>query len=341
MDKAIRVVQWTTGPVASAAVRGMLAQPGIELVGAWAWSPEKVGKDLGELCHLPPLGVRATGEIADIIALRPDVVMYMPLVWEVDHMCRLLEAGINVIATSNFITGSCYAVGEQDRLREAAARGGATIYGSGINPGHASAMALTAAAASREVTYIGIHEAADCTEYRSAETWRDLGFGSPPGQPGQVERAKERQAVFREVVETLAASLGVTLDEIRFKLEFGTANEDLDLGYMQIGKGMLCGQKSIWQGMVNGKVFAEASAVWRLGNSMTPDFPTHNGHELIVRGTPDVTVQVHYSHIADPDDFNAVTANPAVNAIAAVVAAAPGIVTVAELPLITARSVGI
>lgn len=335
----IRVVQWTTGPVARSAVRGMLAQPNLKVVGAYAWSPDKAGKDLGELCNLPPLGVKATSDIAELIALRPDLVMYMPLMWEVDHIVRLLDAGINIIATSNFITGSCYAPGEQQRIAEAAIRGSATIYGSGINPGHASAMVLTAAAASRDIEYIGIHEAADCTEYQSADTWRALGFGSPPGQPGQEQRAMERQIVFREVVETVAAALGVTLDEVRFKLEFGVATEDLDLGYMQIAKGMLCGQKSMWQGIVNGNIFVETSAVWRLGHAMEPDFPTHNGHDLQVRGTPNVSMMIHYSHIADPDDYNAVTANPAVNAIPAVVAAPPGIVTVDKLPLITARSV--
>jgi hypothetical protein len=42
---------------------------------------------------------------------------------------------------------------------------------------------------------------------------------------------------------------------------------------------------------------------------------------------------------SDPNDKDANTANPPVNAIPAVVAARPGIVTVNELPLITARSV--
>ena len=335
----IRVVQWTTGPVARSAVRAMLAQPGLELVGAYAWSPDKIGKDLGELCNLPPMGVAATGDVEAIVALRPDVVLYMPLVWNVDHMVRLLESGINVVATSNFINGSAYAPGEQERLRAAAMRGSATIYGSGINPGHASAMALTAAAASREIEYIGIHEAADCTEYQSADTWRGLGFGSPPGTPGLEEAAKARQNVFQEVVETVAAALGVTLDEVRFKLEYGMATRDLDLGYMQIAKGMICGQKSMWQGIVRGKVFTETSSIWRLGDAIEPNWPTHNGHDIQIRGRPSVTMMVHFEHIADPDDYNSVTANPAVNAIPTVVAARPGIVTVSELPLITAQSV--
>ena len=56
----IRVAQWATGRVARAAVRAVLAQPGLELVGAYVWSADKAGKDLGELCGLPPLDVQAS-----------------------------------------------------------------------------------------------------------------------------------------------------------------------------------------------------------------------------------------------------------------------------------------
>ena len=43
----IRVVQWTTGIVGRAAVRAIAAHPGMELVGCFAWSEDKVGRDVG------------------------------------------------------------------------------------------------------------------------------------------------------------------------------------------------------------------------------------------------------------------------------------------------------
>jgi hypothetical protein len=39
----------------------VLAQPGLDLVGAFAWNSEKAGIDLRELCNLELLGV-TTGE---------------------------------------------------------------------------------------------------------------------------------------------------------------------------------------------------------------------------------------------------------------------------------------
>ena len=233
----IRVVQWTTGQVARAAVRAVLAQPGLELVGCYAWSPQKVGRDVGELCGLPPLGITTTGEIEAIVALRPDAVLYMPLMWNVDDMVRLLEAGINVISTASFITGRSYGEAAMVRLHQAAESGGVSLYGSGINPGLASVVALTSAAACREVERISIHEAVDCTPYASPETWRALGFGAPPDTPGLADIMRQRMLAFADAMEMMAQALHVELDEVRFLPEMGVAKRDLDLGYMQIDRG--------------------------------------------------------------------------------------------------------
>lgn len=62
-------------------------------------SAEKSGRDAGELCGLSPVGVVATTDIAQIISLRPDPAIANPEGANVDDMCRLLEAGINVIDT--------------------------------------------------------------------------------------------------------------------------------------------------------------------------------------------------------------------------------------------------
>jgi len=45
-DRPLRIVQWTTGNVSRQTVRAVLAHPGLELVGAFAHSAEKVRRDL-------------------------------------------------------------------------------------------------------------------------------------------------------------------------------------------------------------------------------------------------------------------------------------------------------
>ncbi|MCX2934564.1 dihydrodipicolinate reductase [Mycobacterium sp. CVI_P3] len=336
----IRVVQWTTGVVAQAAVRAVLAHPDLELVGCHVWSEEKVGKDVGELCGLAPLGIAATGDIEAVVALEPDAVLYMPMLWNVDDMVRLLDAGINVISTAGFITGHSYGEVDMRRLHDAAERGGASLYGTGINPGLASVVALTSAAACREIERISIHEAVDCTPYASPETWTALGFGSPPDTPGLTEAIRVRILAFADAIEMMASALHVVLDEVRFVSQLGVATKHLDLGYMEIAEGTVCGMKAMFQGMKDGAPLLEMDLLWRLGDAMEPDWPIDHGYVMEIRGVPNVRIRYEPEFGGDDEEYVAApTANPAVNAIPAVVAADPGLVTAADLPLITAGSV--
>ena len=51
---ALRVVQWATGGVGVAAIKGVLEHPELELVGCWVHSADKAGKDVGELIGIGP-----------------------------------------------------------------------------------------------------------------------------------------------------------------------------------------------------------------------------------------------------------------------------------------------
>ncbi|HET9875714.1 MAG TPA: dihydrodipicolinate reductase, partial [Mycobacterium sp.] len=82
----IRVVQWTTGHVARHAVRAVVERPDLDLVGAYAFSEDKVGKDVGDLAGVGhAIGVAATDDIDSLIGLRPDCVIYMPLHPDIEH----------------------------------------------------------------------------------------------------------------------------------------------------------------------------------------------------------------------------------------------------------------
>ena len=103
---SLRVIQWATGNIGSRALREVIRHPNLELVGVLVYDPEKDGIDAGELCGESRTGVTATTDPAKIFALDADCVLYMPLVWDVDAMVRLLESGIHVISTANFVTGA-------------------------------------------------------------------------------------------------------------------------------------------------------------------------------------------------------------------------------------------
>src|SRR3954454_24053467 len=100
-----RVIQWSTGNVGVAALRCLIKHPDIELVGVWVHSADKVGRDAGELCGLPPTGVLATNDADALLALDADAVCYTATAdlrpWEaVEDICRILESGKNVVSSS-------------------------------------------------------------------------------------------------------------------------------------------------------------------------------------------------------------------------------------------------
>src|SRR5256714_12871665 len=73
-----RVIQWATGLVGKEAIKGVVAHPELELVGAWVHSAEKVGRDVGELAGIGPIGVRATNRLDESCALHADAAGFPP-----------------------------------------------------------------------------------------------------------------------------------------------------------------------------------------------------------------------------------------------------------------------
>ena len=330
----LRIAQWATGLVGAAAARKVLEHPDFELVACFAHGADKVGRDVGDLVGTSATGVRATNRIEDVIAARPDCVLYMPLVWDVEAMARLLEAGINVISTANFITGRSYGQDAVDRLEAAARKGKVSLHGTGINPGLANAFGLVMSAQCADFQRITVLESVDATGYASAETWRSLGFGGPADAPGLADKCRERSLVFIDAVEMMAEGLGIVPDEIGFKAEFGTATKDLALGYMDIAEGAVCGLKMTFSAVVGGKDAIRLSTMWRLGDAMTPDWQG-SGYVIDIEGTPNI--HCVFDREGDPTGGGLVTAMTAVHAIPAVCAARPGIVRAWELPLISAK----
>ena len=76
-----RVIQWSTGNVGRHALRCIERHPELELVGLWVHSPEKAGKDAGELAGLAPNGVVATNDVDALLALDADCVCYTCLLY--------------------------------------------------------------------------------------------------------------------------------------------------------------------------------------------------------------------------------------------------------------------
>jgi hypothetical protein len=345
---AYRVVQWTTGNVGKSSVQAIASNPGFELVGCYAWSPDKVGRDVGELSGIEPLGVAATNDVDALLALKPDCVVYNAMWPNVDELVRILSAGVNVVATASFITGHNLGAG-RDKIAEACERGGSTIFGSGVSPGFAELLAMVAANACDRVDKVTIAESADTTFYDSPDTEKPVGFGKPIDDPDLAPMAAQGTAIFGEAVRLVADSLGVELDEVRCDAEYAQTTEDLDLGSWSISAGCVAGVFASWKGLVGDRTVIDLNVRWRKGQTLDPDWKLDgDGWKITIDGRPTVNMTVGflpppYFEAETIADFmvlgHIMTAMPPIHAIPAVVAAAPGIVTYTDLPLTLPRGV--
>jgi hypothetical protein len=338
---ALRVVQWTTGNVGKQSVQAIARRPDLELVGCYAWSDDKVGRDAGELAGIDPLGVAATNDVDALLALKPDCVVYNPMWRDVGEMVRILEAGVNVVTTAAFITG--HALGaDRSRIAEACERGGSSVFGSGISPGFVELFAVVAAGACDRVDKVTVVEEADTTAYDSPDTEIAAGFGRPIDVPDLQTMTATGTAVFGEAVRMIGDALGVELDDIRCEAEYAQTTTDLDLGSWTIKAGCVAGVYARWLGVVGDRTVVELSVRWKKGATLDPDWQVGMGHTITIDGRPTIQTSITF---LPPPDFQAttmeefmvlghiMTAVPAINAIPAVVAAPPGIVTYTDLPL--------
>lgn len=345
-----RVVQWTTGNVGKSAVAAIAANPQLELVGCYAWSADKVGRDVGDLAGIAPLGVSATDDVDALLALKPDVVVYNPMWIDVDELVRILEAGINVVASASFITGHNLGDGRA-RLAEACRRGGATLFGSGVSPGFAELLAIVAGTACDRIDKITIAESADTTLYDSPDTERPVGFGAAIDDPDLPPMAATGTAVFAEAVALVADALGIELDDITCVSEYAQTTEDLPMASWTIPAGHVAGVFASWQGTVGGRTVIDINVRWKKGQTLEPDWKLDgDGWKITIDGRPTVTMSVGFLPPQDMiesatsiEDFfvlgHIMTAMPPIHAIPAVVAAAPGIATYTDLPMPMPRGV--
>jgi 2,4-diaminopentanoate dehydrogenase len=331
IDK-LRVVQWTTGKTGSAAVRSLARHPILELVGCYAWSPEKVGKDVGELCGIPAIRVVATDDIEALIGLGPDCVSYMPYRPDFDHLERILESGINVVSTMYMLAGSGYGEDATARIADAALRGGSSLYASGVYPGHAPMVALAASAMCARIDRISVLESLDMSGYANEKMFRSMGIGLEIDDLLAPQAVEAACGSFRDQIAVMAHALAVELDSIDFEVHFAVANAAVDLGFMALKKGEISGFKGVISGKRQGRSVIECKFVWKVGSNMTPEWPVEKGYVIEIEGEPGVRCALQ--PIGDHFDGATTTAMPVVNAIPAVCAAPPGIVNCGDLPFV-------
>jgi hypothetical protein len=335
-----RVVQWATGNIGLRSLQAVIEHPDLELVGLYVYSDAKVGKDAGELCGLPSVGVAATSDIDEILALQPDCVLYMGDRLDADAIGRLLESGANVVSTrSEFHRPASLDPGVRSRLEAACASGNSTLFSTGSSPGFITeALPIALLSMQRRLDRLVIEEFADMSSRKSPEMIFDLmGFGRDPSHfdPRGVEA--HGGASFAGSLGTVADALSLPLDEVVAKGQVAVARHATDIAAGRVEAGTIAAQRLEVTGMHGGRPLLCFSANWYLTPDVDPAWDLRaTGWHVLVEGDTPLDVDIHFP--VPPEKWAAtspgLTAHRPVNAIPYVCEAEPGIRTSVELPQI-------
>lgn len=351
---AIRVALIGTGNCGSLALKQLVNDARFDLTGVWVSSEAKVGRDAGELAGLDvTTGVTAVNDLDTIIATAPDCIVYCAmgdtrLPDAMADVRKVLAAGIDVVGSGLGVLQYPWEVIPDkyiQRVEEAAREGNSTVFMTGVDPGFVTDLlpfALTGTCQSIE--QIRTMEIADYASYDGATVMFDvMGFGNEIGDLPMLYQPGVLSIAWGTAIRQLAAGLGVEVDEIRDSVEQEPAPEDFDVAVGTIKKGTVAAVRFEIEGMVKGRPVIVVEHVTRLRGDLRPDWaqPAQPGgsYRVEVTGEPSYAMDICPTSRNGDHNYAAIlaAAGRIVNAIPDVVAAAPGIRTTLDMPLVTGK----
>lgn len=329
MANPIRVIQYGLGPIGSAVARLIVKREGLALVGGIDLDQEKIDKDVGEIIGLEyPLGFTVVGKLADVLAhSAADVVMhttssYFNLFEQ--QILEILEAGLDVVSTAEELSfpwlAHPEAAGEIDAL---AKRAGKTVLGTGVNPGFImDALPLFLTAICEQVDRIEVTRVINASKRRgplqakigSGMTVDDFRVKMNAGRMGHAGLSESMDMVFD--------TLGKTLVRYDSSVEPVVADRLVKTDYFIVQPGQVRGLKQIARGYTDEGEFVTLTFLAALDAE-------DEGDTIKITGKPDLEVKLMGTN------GDIATAAIAVNAISRVREAAPGLVTMRDLPIVT------
>ena len=336
-----KVVQWGTGNLGTLAVQSILKHPDLELIGTWVSSAEKAGRDVGELSRVPAIGVLATQDADALISGDADCICYatdsMGREDEVVNDCiKMLRAGKNVVNVSDPALVYPKAKGGDiyDRLQEACLAGNTSFYTSGGDPGWAGfGLALAPLTVAQQVRSIKLFEIYNYGPWDNPQLGL-YGFGQPDTSTSMILLPGVTASIWGPSVAMLADAMGVTLDSIDEAHRVIRADEDFEIPFGRIAKGMVSGMSFEIRGMVDGEARIVIEHITKLRREDFPEYGLDDCYRVVIEGEPNIKVDMSLtSDFGDSTHAGYIVAvTPVTNAIPAVCAAPAGVLTYLDLP---------
>lgn len=341
-----------TGNAGRLALRQLIDDPRFELTGVCVHDETKVGRDAGDLAGLTTVtGIHATSGLDSLLVTEPDCIVYCAMgdtrpVEAFTDVITILGDGIDLVGTAP--GGLQYPWGVLpakaiESIETVARDNDASVFISGVDPGFINDLIPFAFTSTcQRVEHLRCIEIADYATYDGAEVMFDvMGFGKPIEETPLLFAPGILGMAWGTALQILAAGLGVRIDHITEHHESEPAPDDFDVIVGRIAKGTRAAVRFEITGMVDGVPAIVIEHVTRLRGDLRPDWsqPAQEGgcYRVEVTGEPSYRIDICPTSRRGDHNHAAIVAGVGrvVNAIPAVVAAAPGIRSTLDLPLIT------
>jgi 4-hydroxy-tetrahydrodipicolinate reductase len=321
----IQVVQVGLGSLGRQLTPFLVGRPQLEIVGAADVDAALVGRDLGDVAGLGErLGVTVTDQVNTSFAPEAAAAV-LTTVSGLDaarpQIERLLESGLNVVSSCEELAYPwTVAPGISAGLDERARGAGASVLGTGVNPGFLMDFlpaALTAVC--REVRKVTVLRRQDARSRRLAFQEK-IGAGLTPEEFERRKRAGTlRHVGLTESMHFIAGRLGWRLERTEDIVEPVIAQQEVTSDRVTVEPGQAAGLCQLGLGFADGEERIRLEFRACLGEREAQD-------TVIVEGTPSIRFTI-------PGGLHGDLATCAIltNAIPVVVQAPPGLHTMADI----------
>jgi 4-hydroxy-tetrahydrodipicolinate reductase len=350
---SLRVIVWGTGFVGRNVLRNLVTHPAYEVVGVIVSDEAKDGRDVGELVDLPRAGLAASRDADAVLARGADALCYFgpsALYMETNlrNITNALGRGINVVETTiGALQNPRRAPAAiRDAIESACQAGKASYFSGGIDPGFGNdLLPLTLLGLCGRVDRVHTTEFLDAGTYPDQESLAAMGLCSSLDEKALLDSPGLMTSIWGGPLYMIAEALGVEVTETAEHYDRWAAPSAIDFPMGRVPAGHAAAHRIKLSGLIGGEERIVIDHIHRVVPDVAPDWPRPasdpaHANRVEIKGSPNL---VQETVLADEftGDGNAggclATGMRAVNALPAVCASAPGILSTLDLPLIAGR----
>ena len=329
MSDKLRIIQFGLGPIGCAMARHIAERPELELVGGVDIDPAKVGRDMADVIGLERrLDVTVSKTLTDALAAAPaDVAIHTTNSYFdqfQNQIIEILEAGLDIVSTAEELSFPWLShTAETTEIDTVAKRVGKTVLGTGVNPGFLmDSLPLNLTSICQQVDSIEVTRVINASARRGAFQ-KKIGSGMTVAEfRTKMDEGRMGHVGLPESMQMVFDTLGRELTRYEAQIEPVVAEVPTKTDFFEVSPGQAKGLHQVARGYSGDEVFVTLTFIAAL--AMEED-----GDTITIKGRPNLEVKLKGTN------GDIATVAMAINAIKRVKAAAPGLVTMRDLPIVT------